>query len=60
MGCNCGRRRVIRQQAPVTSNVGQQAETLVADAQVREIDLTDNRTDPATGVVQSHNGSVGK
>jgi hypothetical protein len=54
MACNCGRRRVITQQAvPGGITVEQKAQGLVADGNVREIDMTtQNVTDPATGTVQ--------
>jgi hypothetical protein len=54
MGCNCGRRRVIRQDQQTTAtSVERRAEALVASADVREIDLAENRTDPATGTARS-------
>jgi len=56
MGCNCGRRRVIRQDQQVASaSVERQAEALVASTNISEVDLSENRTDPATGTVQPRN-----
>lgn len=53
MACNCGRKRVIRQDPNVSVNdTDQAASTLVADGQVTEVDTTQNRTDPATGSVR--------
>jgi len=53
MACNCGRRRVISPRHTGSTDTNQQAEALVADAQVREVTVTDGQTSPATGAVTS-------
>jgi len=60
MACNCGRRRAVIQQPPVsTGSIDQQAQALVASTQMNETTVSNsnnnnnNKTDPATGTVSN-------
>lgn len=52
MGCNCGRRAVVRQSpGPSPGTEQPNAEALVAAANAQNSEITMTSTDPATGTI---------